>query len=85
MAFTHCGKGLFYYKALLNHSVCAHKYLLIGSSTKKLIILEEMTLNKKIRFSLEELTKKNKEELLKDKLQLEKIEKRLDEKHAMTK
>ncbi|WP_396230160.1 FbpB family small basic protein [Cytobacillus sp.] len=42
-------------------------------------------MNKKIRFSLEELTKKNKEELLKDKLQLEKIEKRLDEKHAMTK
>lgn len=42
-------------------------------------------MNKKSRFSLEELTKKNKEELLKDKLQLEKIEKRIDEKHAMKK
>ena len=42
-------------------------------------------MNKKIRFSLEELTKKNKEELLKDKIQMEKIEKRIDEKHAKTK
>ncbi|WP_102273811.1 FbpB family small basic protein [Cytobacillus massiliigabonensis] len=42
-------------------------------------------MNKKIRFSIEELTKKNKEELLKDKLQMEKIEKRIDEKHAKTK
>ncbi|MED3574787.1 FbpB family small basic protein [Cytobacillus praedii] len=42
-------------------------------------------MNKKIRFSLEELTKKNKEELLKDKHELEKIEKRIDEKHAKTK
>ena len=42
-------------------------------------------MNKKSRFSLEELTKKNKEELLKDKLQLEKIEKRIDEKHTMKK
>jgi hypothetical protein len=42
-------------------------------------------MNKKIRFSLEELTKKNKEELLKDKLQMERIEKRIDEKHTKTK
>lgn len=42
-------------------------------------------MNKKIRFSLEELTKKNKEELLKDKLQMERIEKRIDEKHTKIK
>ncbi|MDF0728137.1 FbpB family small basic protein [Cytobacillus sp. S13-E01] len=36
---------------------------------------------KRGKISLSELMKKNKEELLKDKIQLEKIEKRLDEKH----
>ncbi|WP_449539202.1 FbpB family small basic protein [Ferdinandcohnia sp. Marseille-Q9671] len=34
--------------------------------------------------SFEELIKKNKEELLRDKVELEKIEKRLDEKHLAT-
>ncbi|MBP2242009.1 putative membrane-anchored protein [Cytobacillus eiseniae] len=42
-------------------------------------------MNRKFRLSLEELTKKNKEELLKDKQQLEKIERKMDEKHAQTK
>ncbi|MDQ0219744.1 FbpB family small basic protein [Peribacillus cavernae] len=37
---------------------------------------------KKMRTSFSELMRKNKEELLKDKLQLEKIEKRLDDKHV---
>ena len=36
---------------------------------------------RKSKVSIQELMKKNKEELLKDKIQLEKIEKRLDEKH----
>jgi hypothetical protein len=35
---------------------------------------------KKVRGSIEQLIKKNKEELLKDKRELEKIEKRIDEK-----
>jgi Fur-regulated basic protein B len=37
---------------------------------------------KKRKESISELIKENKKVLLKDKLQLEKIEKRLDEKHA---
>ncbi|RFU68955.1 FbpB family small basic protein [Peribacillus saganii] len=36
---------------------------------------------KKVRMSFAELIKKNKDELLKDRTQLEKIEKRIDEKH----
>jgi Fur-regulated basic protein B len=42
-------------------------------------------LKKKIRFSLEELTKKNKEELLKNELELEKIEKKIDERYTKAK
>ncbi|WP_077620894.1 FbpB family small basic protein [Bacillus sinesaloumensis] len=34
--------------------------------------------------SMEELIKRNKEELLRDKQELEKIEKRLDDKHVTT-
>jgi hypothetical protein len=37
---------------------------------------------KKKKFQFEELIRKNKEELLKDKREIEKIEKRLDEKYA---
>jgi hypothetical protein len=37
---------------------------------------------KKKKLSLPELMKKNKEELLKDKAQLEKIEKRIDDKYV---
>lgn len=42
-------------------------------------------MKKKIRFSLEELTKKNKEELLKNELELEKIEKKIDERYTKAK
>lgn len=42
-------------------------------------------MKKKIRFSLEELTKKNKEELLKNQLELEKIEKKIDERYTKAK
>lgn len=38
-------------------------------------------MKKKIRYSLDELIKRNKEALLRDKLKLEKIEERLDERH----
>ncbi|WP_152539669.1 FbpB family small basic protein [Cytobacillus firmus] len=38
-------------------------------------------MKKKIRYSLDELIKRNKEELLRDKLKLEQIEERLDERH----
>lgn len=37
---------------------------------------------KRMKMSFSELMQKNKDELLKDKLQLEKIEKRVDEKYA---
>ncbi|MCM3595077.1 FbpB family small basic protein [Metabacillus idriensis] len=37
---------------------------------------------KKVRGSIEKLIKENKEELLKDKRQLEKIEKRIDDKYS---
>ncbi|PLR69079.1 MULTISPECIES: FbpB family small basic protein [Bacillaceae] len=40
---------------------------------------------KKVRGSIEQLIQKNKEELLKDKRQLEKIEKRIDEKYMKIK
>ncbi|GLB61523.1 FbpB family small basic protein [Cytobacillus sp. NCCP-133] len=36
-------------------------------------------MKKKIRYTLDELIKQNKEELMKDRLQLEKIEKKLDD------
>lgn len=39
-------------------------------------------MKKKIRFSLEELTKKNKEELMKDRLELEKIELKIEERYT---
>ncbi|KAB2332696.1 FbpB family small basic protein [Bacillus mesophilum] len=42
-------------------------------------------MKKKIRFSLEELTKKNKEELLKNQVELEKIEKKIDERYSNSK
>ncbi len=42
-------------------------------------------MKRKIRFSLEELTKKNKEELLKNQVELEKIEKKIDERYTNTK
>ncbi|KAA0549880.1 FbpB family small basic protein [Bacillus sp. BGMRC 2118] len=38
--------------------------------------------SKKVRMSLHELTKRNKEEIMKDVKQLEKIEKRIDDKKA---
>lgn len=37
---------------------------------------------KKIRWSIEKLTRENKEELLKDKNKLELIEQRIDDKHT---
>ncbi|MGM0920527.1 MAG: FbpB family small basic protein [Bacillota bacterium] len=37
---------------------------------------------KKVRGSIEKLIRENKEELLKDKRQLEKIEKRIDDKYS---
>ncbi|WP_316569430.1 FbpB family small basic protein [Neobacillus sp. YIM B06451] len=37
---------------------------------------------KKVKLSFSELIKKNKEELLKDKAQIEKIEKRIDDKYV---
>lgn len=40
---------------------------------------------KKVRGSIEQLIQKNKEELLKDKRELEKIEKRIDEKYLKIK
>ncbi|MFB9758171.1 FbpB family small basic protein [Ectobacillus funiculus] len=40
---------------------------------------------KKVKVSLSELIRKNKEELLKDKNQLERIEKRIDEKYVNAK
>ncbi|WP_342772875.1 FbpB family small basic protein [Ectobacillus funiculus] len=40
---------------------------------------------KKVKVSLSELIRKNKEELLKDKKQLERIEKRIDEKYVNAK
>lgn len=40
---------------------------------------------KKAKLSLAELMKKNKEELLKDKAQIEKIEKRIEEKYLKNK
>ncbi|PLS17701.1 FbpB family small basic protein [Bacillus sp. M6-12] len=40
---------------------------------------------KKMRMSFAELIKKNKDELLKDRAQLEKIEKRIDDKHVKAK
>ncbi|MEW9109685.1 FbpB family small basic protein [Cytobacillus gottheilii] len=42
-------------------------------------------MKKKIRFSLEELTKKNKEELLKNQVELDKIEKKIDERYSNSK
>ncbi|WP_157452329.1 FbpB family small basic protein [Bacillus sp. J33] len=36
-------------------------------------------MKKKIRYTMDELIKRNKEELMKDRSQLEKIEKKLDE------
>ncbi|MFE8702868.1 FbpB family small basic protein [Cytobacillus sp. FJAT-54145] len=40
---------------------------------------------KKMKVSMIDLIKKNKEEILKDKLQIEKIEKRIDDKHLKVK
>ncbi|UAL53472.1 MULTISPECIES: FbpB family small basic protein [Metabacillus] len=40
---------------------------------------------KKVRGSIEKLIRENKEELLKDKRQLEKIEKRIDDKYSKVK
>lgn len=42
-------------------------------------------MKKKIRYTMDELIKRNKEELLKDKSQLEKIERKLDEKYVKMK
>jgi ribosomal protein L17 len=42
----------------------------------------EMKKMKKVRGSIEKLIRENKEELLKDKRQLEKIEKRIDDKYS---
>ncbi len=45
-------------------------------------ILKGVSGMKKKKFQFEELIRKNKEELLKDKREIEKIEKRLDERYA---
>lgn len=42
-------------------------------------------MKKKIRYTMDELIKRNKEELIKDRSQLEKIEQKLDEKYAKVK
>ncbi|MBT2687152.1 FbpB family small basic protein [Bacillus sp. ISL-47] len=42
-------------------------------------------MKKKIRYTMDELIKRNKEELLKDKIHLEKIERKLDEKYMKVK
>lgn len=42
-------------------------------------------MKKKIRYTMDELIKRNKEELLKDRSQLEKIERKLDEKYVKVK
>ncbi|PWW29468.1 Fur-regulated basic protein B [Cytobacillus oceanisediminis] len=42
-------------------------------------------MKKKIRYTMDELIKRNKEELMKDRSQLEKIERKLDEKYAKVK
>ncbi|WP_394141192.1 FbpB family small basic protein [Cytobacillus oceanisediminis] len=42
-------------------------------------------MKKKIRYTMDELIKRNKEELMKDRSQLEKIERKLDEKYMKVK
>jgi hypothetical protein len=42
-------------------------------------------MKKKIRYTMDELIKRNKEELLKDRSQLEKIGRKLDEKYVKVK
>ncbi|CAM3554566.1 hypothetical protein GCM10009865_11320 [Aeromicrobium ponti] len=42
-------------------------------------------MKKKIRYTMDELIKRNKEELMKDRSQLEKIERKLDEKYVKVK